>query len=72
MHVYLLLVQGCWSNWGSWTNCDNNTGCNGHETRTRTRSCNMGIGYQRGCSGSDVETMICNETDGIDNSRILM
>jgi len=22
-----------------------------------------GIGYRRGCSGSDVETITCNETD---------
>ncbi|XP_065884360.1 transient receptor potential cation channel subfamily A member 1-like isoform X2 [Dysidea avara] len=67
-------VPGCWSDWGSWSNCSNPTHCGNYNmTRTRTRQCSMpkpGFGYGKDCNGSHTETMVCsNETyDGDDFS----
>ena len=63
----MYVVRGCWSDWGSWSSCQNPSKCdNFNVTRTRSRTCSMpepGLGFKKGCYGNDTETMVCSKNE---------
>ena len=66
-------MPGCWSTWSSWSDCFDNTNCNGSLTSTmiRTRSCTPGIGIVNdvSCHGDDMESRECSGGDNFESCK---
>ena len=61
--MYLVSVNGKWSNWGRWTSCSSTCATNPLGTKRRQRACNSPPpSYNgKGCSGNTLGIVICNE-----------
>ena len=62
--LYYQTAPGCWSQWGSWSDCFDSTNC-GHEFNmmNRTRSCTQGFGIFDFCEGTGFDSTVCSSED---------